>query len=322
MSRASSVTEFVEFCQRVRNDKKIQYDRPTLVVCAGTGGQASGSNDVLRIIKRYILDRGLQTRIGLRVTGCQGFCEMDPFVLVEPGQHLFPQLKMDDVPRVIEAAVGGFVDEGLIYKDPHDQKQYHKQDDIPFFKKQKRVVLGNNEKLDPIRIFNYIERGGYSATQKVLSKLDSGWIVEEMKKSGLRGRGGAGFPTGKKWELARAAGVDGEQKYIICNADEGDPGAYMDRSLLEGNPHAIIEGLLIGGIAIGATQGLIYVRSEYPLAIKHTTIALRQARDTGILGKNILGTTTSAVPHRKGPRGAPHLYQQRRNLGQRSGDHR
>jgi hypothetical protein len=148
---------------------------------------------------------------------------MDPFVLVEPGQHLYPQLKMDDVPRVIEAAVGGFVDEGLIYKDPHDQKQYHKQDDIPFFKKQKRVVLGNNEKLDPIRIFNYIERGGYSATQKVLSKLDSGWIVDEMKKSGLRGRGGAGFLTGKKWELARAAGVDGEQKYIICNADEGDP---------------------------------------------------------------------------------------------------
>ena len=290
MSRLSSVTEFIEFCQRVQNDKRIQYDRPTLVVCAGTGGQASGSNDILRIIKRYILDRGLQSRIGLRVTGCQGFCEMDPFILVEPGRQLYPQLKMEDVPRVIEAAVGGFVDEGLIYKDPHDQRPYDIQDDIPFFKKQKRTILGNNEKLDPIRIFNYIECGGYAATQKVLSKLDPVWIVEEVKKSGLRGRGGAGFPAGKKWELARASGNEGEQKYIVCNADEGDPGAYMDRSLLEGNPHAIIEGLLIGGIAIGATKGMIYVRSEYPLAIKHATIALRQARDMGILGTNILGT--------------------------------
>jgi NADH-quinone oxidoreductase subunit F len=278
------------FCQRVQDDKKIQYDKPTLVVCAGTGGQASGSNDILRIIKRYILDRGLQTKIGLRVTGCQGFCEMDPFILVESGRHLYTQLKMEDVPRVIEAAAGGFVDEGLIYKDPHDRKQYHRQDDIPFFKKQKRTILGNNEKLDPIRIFNYIERGGYAATRKVLSKVDPEWIIEEIKKSGLRGRGGAGFPTGKKWELARASGNGNGQKYIVCNADEGDPGAYMDRSLLEGNPHAIIEGLLIGGIAIGATRGLVYVRSEYPLAIKHTTIALRQARDMGLLGDNILGT--------------------------------
>ncbi len=290
VSRLSSVREFVEFCQRVQDDKRFQYDRTTLVVCAGTGGQASGSNDILRIIKRYILDRGLQTKVGLRVTGCQGFCEMDPFILVEPGRHLYPQLKMEDVPRVIEAAVGGFVDEGLIYRDPHDRRQYHAQDDIPFFKKQKRIILGNNEKLDPIRIFNYIERGGYAATQKVFANLDPGWIVEEVKKSGLRGRGGAGFPTGRKWELARASGNGNEQKYIVCNADEGDPGAYMDRSLLEGNPHAIIEGLIIGGIAIGATQGLIYVRSEYPLAIKHTTIALRQARDMGILGTNILGT--------------------------------
>jgi NADH-quinone oxidoreductase subunit F len=290
MSRLSTVSEFIEFRQRIQDDKKLQYEKPTLVVCAGTGGQASGSNDILRIIKRYIIDRNLQTKIGLRVTGCQGFCEMDPFIVVEPGRHLYPQLKMDDVSSVIDAAVGGYVDESLIYKDPKDQREYHSQDDIPFFKKQERLILGENQKMDPIRIFNYIEKDGYSATQKVLSNIDPEWIVEEIKKSGIRGRGGAGFPTGKKWELARASGNGTGQKYIVCNADEGDPGAYMDRSLLEGNPHAIIEGLLIGGIAIGATQGIIYVRSEYPIAIKHAIIALRQARDLGILGKDILGT--------------------------------
>jgi NADH-quinone oxidoreductase subunit F len=290
VSRLSTVEEFVAFRRRIQADKKLQYDNPTLVICAGTGGQASGSNDILRVIKRYILDRGLQTKVDLRVTGCQGFCEMDPFILVEPGRQLYPKLKMEDVPAVIEAAVGGFVDESLIYKDPHDNRRYESQEDIPFFKKQRRVVLGSNQKLDPIRIINYIEMGGYAAVEKVLSKIEPEWVVEEVKKSGLRGRGGAGFPTGKKWELARLSGNGAEQKYIVCNADEGDPGAYMDRSLLEGNPHAIIEGLLIGGIAIGATQGFIYVRSEYPIAIKHTIIALRQARELGLLGENILGT--------------------------------
>jgi NADH-quinone oxidoreductase subunit F len=260
------------------------------VVCSGTGGQASGSNDIVRVIKRYILDRGLQAKVRLRVTGCQGFCEMDPFIMVEPGRSLYPRLAMKDVPRVIDAAVGGFVDESLIYRDPQEKKQYHAQEDIPFFKKQQRVILGSNQRLDPIRIFNYIEQGGYAATERVFSNLDPTWIVEEVKTSGLRGRGGAGFPTGRKWELARASANGNGQKYVVCNADEGDPGAYMDRSLLEGNPHTIIEGLLIAGVAIGAAQGIIYVRSEYPLAIKHTIIALRQARELGLLGPNILGT--------------------------------
>ncbi|MHC4942007.1 MAG: NADH-ubiquinone oxidoreductase-F iron-sulfur binding region domain-containing protein [Planctomycetota bacterium] len=290
MRKLSNVEEFSEFRQRIISEKKFQYDKPTLVVCAGTGGQASGSNDVVRVIKRYILDRGLQEKIGLRVTGCQGFCEMDPFIVVEPGKQLYPKLKMEDVPRVIEAAVGGFIDESLIYKEPKEAKRYPNQDEIPFFKKQKRTILGANQKLDPIRIFNYIEQGGYAATEKVLAGMTPEKIIQEVLKSELRGRGGAGFPTGKKWHFARASGNGTTQKYLVCNADEGDPGAYMDRSLLEGNPHAIIEGMLIAGIAIGATQGIIYVRSEYPLAIKHTIIALRQARDLGILGENILGT--------------------------------
>jgi NADH-quinone oxidoreductase subunit F len=288
--RLSTVEEFSEFRRRIQDERRLQSERPTLVVCSGTGGQASGSNDVVRVIKRYILDRGLQAKVRLRVTGCQGFCEMDPFILVEPGRNLYPRLAMKDVSRVIDAAVGGFVDESLIYRDPHEKKHYPAQEDIPFFKKQHRVILGSNQRLDPIRIFNFIEQGGYAATEKVLSNLDPAWIVEEVKTSGLRGRGGAGFPTGRKWELARASANGNGQKYVVCNADEGDPGAYMDRSLLEGNPHTIIEGLLIAGIAIGAAQGIIYVRSEYPLAIKHTIIALRQARELGLLGPNILGT--------------------------------
>lgn len=290
MTRLRSVGEFIDFRHSVVNQRRDGGGRPTLVVCAGTGGQASGSNDVIRVIKRYILDRGLQDRIGLRVTGCQGFCEMDPFIVVEPGRHLYPKLKMEDVPRVIESALSGRPDEGLLYREPYREERYRSRDDIPFFKHQTRTLLGTNAEIDPIRIINYIEHGGYEAFEKCLLRRDPIWIIEEVKKSGLRGRGGAGFLTGRKWELARAAGKPGEQKYIVCNADEGDPGAYMDRSLLEGNPHAIIEGLMIAGMAIGATQGFIYVRTEYPLAIKHSLIALRQAGELGLLGKNILGS--------------------------------
>ncbi len=290
MRKLIAVDDLRGYRQRILADKDAENKRPTLVVCAGTGGQASGANNVLRVIKRYILERSMQEKVALRITGCQGFCEMDPFILVEPGQHLYPKLRMEDVPKVIEAAVGGFIDEGLIYKEPLQQRSCRCQSEIPFFKKQTRTILGYNQRLDPIRILNYIEVGGYAATEKVLTNPDPDWIIGEVLKSGIRGRGGAGFPTGKKWELARAAGRDGEQKYVICNADEGDPGAYMDRSLLEGNPHTIIEGMLIAGVAMGATKGIIYVRSEYPLAIKHTLIALRQARELGVLGCDILGT--------------------------------
>jgi len=275
---------------RIQSEREIQYSKPTIVVCAGTGGLASGSNDVIRVIKRYIIDHALQEKIGLRITGCQGFCEMDPFVVIEPGRHLYPKLRMEDVPRIIDSALRGRLDEELIYREPRERRPCPTQEDIPFFKLQTRTILGNNQKLDPIRIFDYVGQGGYAALEKALLTQDPEWIISEVKKSGLRGRGGAGFPTGRKWELARASGKSGEQKYVVCNCDEGDPGAYMDRSLLEGNPHCIIEGMMIAGIAIGAAQGFIYVRTEYPLAIKHTLIALRQARDLGILGKNILAS--------------------------------
>jgi len=290
MRKLITLDELIGFRERVASAGGEEAETPTLVVCAGTGGQASGSNDILRIIKRQILEQNLGDKIELRITGCQGFCEMDPFILVEPQLHLYPRLKMSDVSKVIKAAIGGYVEEDLIYKEPQIGISFHSQNDIPFFKKQTRTILGNNQMLDPIRIFNYVERSGYAALEKVLSRAEPDWIIEEVKASGLRGRGGAGFPTGKKWELARASGDGQGQKYVVCNCDEGDPGAYMDRSLLEGNPHAIIEGMLIAGIAIGATQGIIYVRSEYPLAIKHTMIALRQARELGLLGEDILGT--------------------------------
>lgn len=290
MKKFLSIDEFVDFRHRILNEKDTLYEQPTLVICSGTGGQASGSNDIIRVIKRYIIENDLQEKVKLRITGCQGFCEMDPFILVQPGQHLYPKLNMDDVHKVIDAAVNDKVDENLIYTSERDNKAYHCQNDIPFFKKQTRTIIGNNEKLDPIRIFNYIEEDGYAALEKVLKKSNPEWIIKEILASGLRGRGGAGFPTGKKWEMARASNKGKGQKYIVCNCDEGDPGAYMDRSLLEGNPHAIIEGMIIAGIAIGATRGYIYVRSEYPLAIKHTLIALRQVEDLGILGENILNS--------------------------------
>jgi len=290
MRRPSSLDQFIALRQRILRSRAARPEKPTLVLCAGTGGQASGSNDIMRIIKRQILERDLSEKIQLRITGCQGFCEMDPFIVVEPGHQLYPKLRMEDVPRVIDAALSGRPDEELIYREPHETRPYHCQSDIPFFRGQTRTILGTNQRVDPIRINDYLEQGGYAALEKALSAMDPDAIIAEVKASGLRGRGGAGFPTGRKWELARASGNGRGPKYLVCNCDEGDPGAYMDRSLLEGNPHQIIEGMLIGAVAIGASRGAIYVRSEYPLAVKHTIIALRQARDLGLLGENILGT--------------------------------
>lgn len=290
MKRLTSLDEFVDFRHRILIEKGAGNEKPVLVSCAGTGGQASGSNDIIRIIKRYVIEHNLQERIGLRITGCHGFCQMDPFILVVPGHQFYPRLKMEDVPKVIEATLSGNTVEELVYTEPDNHQCYHTQDEIPFFNRQNRILLGDNQKLDPIRILDYIENEGYAALEKVLLNKDPEWVIQQVKESGLRGRGGAGFPTGKKWELARVSNNGQGQKYIVCNADEGDPGAYMDRSLLEGNPHAIIEGMLIAGYAIGASSGFIYVRSEYPLAIKHTTIAVRQAKDLGILGNDILQT--------------------------------
>jgi NADH-quinone oxidoreductase subunit F len=264
-------------------------DRPGIVICSGTACQASASKGVIRAAKRYILEKRLGAKVSLRITGCHGFCEMGPFVLTEPQNAFYGQVTPDDIPTIIEALLsGGYVEE-LLYRDPGTGERYRNRDQIPFFKNQERAILGLHPKLDPIRIDDYIVHDGYAALEKVLSLGNPTLVVEEVKRSGLRGRGGAGFPTGLKWELlARQSSHRG--KVLVCNADEGDPGAYMDRSLLEGNPQSIIEGMLIGAFGTGATEGVVYVRNEYPVAIKHLTIGLKQAHELGLLGENILGS--------------------------------
>jgi NADH-quinone oxidoreductase subunit F len=266
--------------------------KPRVIICAGTACQASGSNGALRVAKRYILENELLDRVALRITGCHGFCEMGPFILTEPQKAFYSKVETDDVPRIIESVLENEYVEDLLYSDPVTGEVFRNFDDIPFFKHQKRSLLEMNQKLDPIRIYDYIRQGGYGALRTVLSGHGAEWVVEQVKSSGLRGRGGAGFPTGMKWELL-AQQRNGKGKFLVCNADEGDPGAYMDRSILEGNPHSIIEGMIIGAYGTAATHGVVYVRNEYPLAIKHLTIALRRCHDLGLLGEDILGTGLS-----------------------------
>ncbi|MGD2091188.1 MAG: FAD-dependent oxidoreductase [Candidatus Aminicenantes bacterium] len=290
MASLSSIKDLQELFEKIKTD--IDESKPRIVICAGTACQASNANDIIRVAKKYILQNQLLDTIGLKITGCHGFCEMGPFILTEPQKAFYHKVSIENISRIIDAVIADDYVEDLLYTDPKTNEKYYSQDDIPFFKKQQRTIFSKNQRIDPIRIYDYLNNGGYRALEKVLSKFTPGQVLEEVKISGLRGRGGAGFPTGLKWEmLAQQPGEDG--KYIVCNADEGDPGAYMDRSLLEGNPHSVIEGMIIGAYATGATAAVVYVRNEYPLAIKHLIIALRQARDLGLLGNNILGTDFS-----------------------------
>lgn len=287
MYRLKSIKEFKDLRERIMSarDPKI----PTIVISAGTCGQASGANDLIRVSKRELLFKGLTERIHLRITGCHGFCEIEPSVLIGPRETVYPKVGLKEMVQIIDAVDQGRVIDDLLFEDPRTKKRIERLKDIPFYKKQVRTILSQNEKIDPIRLYNYVENDGYTALVRTLENNDRNWVVGEVKESGLRGRGGAGFPTGLKWELL-ANQRNGTGKYLVCNGDEGDPGAYMDRSVLEGNPHSVIEGMIIGAFGTGATEGVIYVRNEYPLAIKHLVIALRQARDFSILGKNILGT--------------------------------
>lgn len=288
--KLKSIQEFKGLMSRLATD--IDPEVPCIIIPAGTCGQASGANDLIRIAKREILSKKLMDKISLRITGCHGFCEMEPSVLVEPHRTFYPQVSPDDMPRIIHAVAEGNILKDLLFVDPQTEKSLEKQEDIPFFKKQKRTILSRNEKVDPIRIYNYLQCGGYFSLVNVLDQYRPKRVLKEVKDSELRGRGGAGFPTGLKWEFL-AKHSNGAGKFLVCNADEGDPGAYMDRCVLEGNPHIIIEGMLIGAFATGASEGVIYVRNEYPLAIKHLIIALRQAREIGLLGNEILGTKFS-----------------------------
>ncbi|MBI4867285.1 MAG: 4Fe-4S binding protein [Candidatus Wallbacteria bacterium] len=290
MNKFTDVKEFESFRRLVLQERARGDSSPRLVTCAGTCGQLSGASDIIRVVKREISQRNLQGKISLRITGCQGFCELNPFILVEPTGNFYPKVKMADVPRIMDAALMQKVVPELLHRGPDGVGPFVTQRDMPFYARQTRRVLGANQHIDPIRIMDYIAHGGYGAALRVLASPDPDWIIDQVSRSGLRGRGGAGFPTGTKWRLAHRAGDGSRDKYVVCNADEGDPGAYMDRGLLEGNPHAILEGMLLCAIAIGSDKGILYVRAEYPLAIKHSLIAIRQAREFGLLGQDLLGS--------------------------------
>jgi len=284
--RLNSLRDFKAFQGGLVNDR--DPNGRTLVIPAGTCGRASGADDLIRSVRETLLHSGLAHKVHVRVTGCHGFCEVEPSILVEPEGVLYPRVSVKAVGRIVEAAARGEILEDLAWADPVDGVPIPRQKDIPFFKKQVRTILSRNEQVDPERVETYIESGGYAALAKALERGNPEWVIQEVKTSGLRGRGGAGFPTGVKWELlAKQPCTQG--KFLVCNADEGDPGAYMDRSVLEGNPHSILEGMLIGAYATGATEGIIYVRNEYPLAIKHVNVALEQAEELGLLGQDILG---------------------------------
>jgi NADH-quinone oxidoreductase subunit F len=268
--------------------KSRDLNQSCIVICGGTGCLALGAQEVITAFEQEIKKGGLKNKLALRVTGCPGFCERGPLVVIKPENILYQQVKSEDVAEIVSATVKGNIVDRLLYTDPDTGQKITYEHEVPFYKKQKRLLLGNNSNIDPTKIEDYLALGGYSALSKVLLKMSPEEIIAEVKKSGLRGRGGGGFPTGVKWETCHKA--HGDTKYVICNCDEGDPGAFMDRSLMEGNPHSVLEGMLIGAYAIGGHQGYIYVRNEYPLAVRNAEIAIEQAEKLGLLGKNILGS--------------------------------
>jgi NADH-quinone oxidoreductase subunit F len=264
-------------------------ERLSITISNGTCCQAYGSEQVIAAFEAELDQRGLTEQVELKATGCHGFCAIEPIVVVGPAGIMYQRAKPEDAAEILDQTVRqGQVIERLLHVDPITGRQVTYEKDIPFYSKQQRVLFEQARAIDPTSINDYISLGGYQAAAKALFSMTPEDVIDSIKRSGLRGRGGAGFPTGRKWESCRRA--VGEPKYIICNADEGDPGAYMDRGLLEGNPHSILEGMIIAAHAIGSNEGYIYIRYEYPLAVHHLTIALEQARAYGLLGQDILGS--------------------------------
>lgn len=264
-------------------------NKTCITICGGTGCHAYGCEKIAQNFKDEIKKQNLEKKIDIRVTGCHGFCERGPIVVMQPDGIFYQRVKNEDIKEIIsKTALNKEVIPRLLYKDPQTDEIIEKEKEVAFYKKQKRIIFGRNGFIDPTNIEDYIALDGYKAISQALFEMEPKEIISEVKKSGLRGRGGGGFLTGKKWEICSQQ--DSPEKYVICNADEGDPGAYMDRSLLEGNPHSIIEGMIMGAYAIGAHEGYIYVRLEYPLAVKNITLALEKAREYGFLGKSILSS--------------------------------
>jgi len=263
--------------------------RTHLMVCAGTGCVSNRSLDVRDALENEIRRRGLQHEVQVVTTGCNGFCGAGPIMVVQPDGIFYQQLSPKDIPHLVEEhLLKGRPVQKLMYVPPEAPVPVPRMADIPFFHRQRLVALRNRGLIDPEKIDEYIARDGYTALAKALTQMTPEQIIEVIKSAGLRGRGGAGFLTGLKWEKVRQC--EGEPKYIICNGDEGDPGAFMDRSIFESDPHAVIEGMLIGARAIGARYGVVYIRNEYPLALQRILIAIEQAREYGLLGENIFET--------------------------------
>ena len=263
--------------------------RAHVLICAGTGCVSSGSKKVEARLQKELIRQGLDKEIKVVETGCHGFCEMGPLMIVYPEGTFYVRVQEEDVPEIVEVhLLKGRIVERLLFREPMSLEAIPSYSEIDFYKKQHRMVLANCGHINPEDINEYIGQGGYEALAKALTEMKPDDVVNEMKKSGLRGRGGGGFPTGMKWAFAKSS--PGDKKYVVCNADEGDPGAFMDRSVLAGDPHKIIEGMAVCGYAIGADEGYIYVRAEYPLAIKRLQIAIKQAEEMGLIGDNIFGS--------------------------------
>lgn len=262
------------------------------LVCGGTGCHASESNKIVAEFERLIAEHGLQDGVEASISGCFGFCEKGPIVKIFPDNTFYVEVKPEDVPEIFNQHI--LKDqkvERLLYEDPQQKEKIPNADEIPFYRTQKRIALRNCGLINPEKIEEYIANGGYQALGKALTQMTPQQVIDVVKASGLRGRGGGGFSAGQKWAFAR--GYQSPEKFIICNADEGDPGAFMDRSIMEGDAHSVIEGMCLAGYAIGASQGYVYIRAEYPLAVNRLKIALDQARACGMLGKNIMGSDFS-----------------------------
>ncbi|MBN2475047.1 MAG: 4Fe-4S binding protein [Pirellulales bacterium] len=287
-TRLESVKDLESLRQRVLAEQDLIAHR--VRVCLGSGCRAKGAPKVFERFRQAAAELGdASLVVQTKCTGCHGFCERGPIVVVDPGNIFYQNVREEDVPEIWrESAVGGRVVERLLYHDEETGKPATTCEAIPFYNAQHRIVLAHNGAIDPTRIEDYLAAGGYAALAKVLGTMEPDEVIDVITRSGLRGRGGGGFPTGRKWRSARDA--PGEPTYVIANGDEGDPGAFMDCAIMEGVPHGVIEGMIIGAYAVGSSQGYIYVRNEYPLAVKHLSIAIEQVRELGLLGEDILGS--------------------------------
>jgi len=288
LTKLQSLVELINLQQELKRDR--DQKKSYLAVCGDTGCNAWGSEKVKDIFQRSLEQRGLSRSTGLKFTGCLGLCESGPVVIVFPQGIFYQKVRVDDIEEIVEQTLlQGKIIERLLYQDPVNGKKIIYAGEIPFYHGQQRQLLADHWLIDPLNVEDYLAEGGYSALGRILESMSGDQVIEEIKGSRLRGRGGAGFPAGLKWQECSEKAC--AQKYIICNADEGDPGAFMDRSLLEGNPHSVLEGLIIGGYAIGATEGIIFIRAEYPTALTKIRRAIAQAEELGLLGENILGSS-------------------------------